>query len=62
MLNTHINMSVISIICHNKIYLINVETHQITWKKVIFTVWKCPILQYFHEIQLVVSEYAKYLD
>ena len=25
-------------------------------------VGKCPILEYFHEIQLVVSEYAKYLE
>ena len=28
--------------------------------KVIFQVWKCPILEYFHEIQLDVSKYAQY--
>ena len=44
-----------------KNYLINVETHQITWN-VIFQVGRCPNLEYFHEIHLVVSEYAKYLN
>ena len=29
-------------------------------KKVIFQVGKCPILEYFHEIQLDVSKYAQY--
>ena len=62
MLSTYKNMSVstISIICHSK--FINAEKHQITWNKWYSKLGSDPSRKFFHEIQLDLSKYAKYLN